>query len=150
MRYTNLRDLPGEDQVDANGNTDGPSQRSDVFSLAANYDLTQEMTVSGKLAYRSSSIAPRGTDNFTDNTATLAVIRADWHIIDQWDIMGEGRALFTEETDTVETGAVAGVYRHFGDNVKVGLGYEWGAVSDDATNIDYDGQGVFLNIVGKF
>jgi len=150
LRYTNLRDLPGEDQVDANGNTDGPSQRSDVFSVAASYDLNKEFTLGGKLAYRSSEVAPRGTDTFTGNTATLGVMRVDWHVLDQWDIMGEGRVLLTEETGTTETGAVAGVYRHFGDNVKVGVGYEWGAVSDDATDIDYTGQGVFLNIVGKF
>ena len=150
FRYTTLRDLPGEDQVSANGTVDGPQQRANVLSVAASYDLSQQLTLGGKLGYRQSEVAARGSDDFTSNTATLAIVRADWHVVDQWDIMGEGRVLFTEETDTTETGPLARVYGHFGDNVKVGVGYEWGAVSDEETDLDYDGQGVFLNIVGKF
>jgi hypothetical protein len=54
------------------------------------------------------------------------------------------------EDDTTETGALFGIYRHIGNNAKVGIGYEWGRVSDDLTDLDYEGQGVFLNIIGKF
>ncbi|WP_170063383.1 hypothetical protein [Albidovulum inexpectatum] len=43
-----------------------------------------------------------------------------------------------------------GVYRHVGTKAKIGIGYEWGRVSDDLADIDYDGQGVFLNLVAKF
>ncbi|WP_342069771.1 hypothetical protein [Yoonia algicola] len=150
FRLTALHDLPGEDQVDANGNADGPQQRSQVVSVSATYDLNRELTIGGKLGYRNSEVADRGTDDFAANTATLLVGQAEWHVIDKWDIFGEGRVLYTDQTGTTETGAMAAVYRHINDNVKLGLGYEWGSVSDDETDLDYDGQGVFLNIVGKF
>ncbi len=150
FRYTHLRDLPGEDQVDANGDDEGPLQRSHVVSAAVSYDLFQELTLGAKLGYRMSEVAERGTEDFTSNTATLLALRLDWHMPHQWDVMAEGRALATRETDTLETGAVLAVYRHLGPNAKVGLGYEWGSVSDDETDIDYDSQGLFLNIVGKF
>jgi hypothetical protein len=45
---------------------------------------------------------------------------------------------------------VLGIYRHVNDHVSIGLGYEWGNVSDDLANIDYDGRGVFVNLVGRF
>ena len=150
FRLTALHDLPGEDQVDANGNIDGPLQRSNVLAVSASYDLNPELTVGGKLGYRMSEVADRGTEDFTVNTATLLIGRVDWNVISTWDVLAEGRLLYTNETGTTETGAVAAIYRHIGDNLKVGVGYEWGAVSDDETDIDYDGQGIFLNIVGMF
>ncbi|MEM6695044.1 MAG: outer membrane beta-barrel protein [Pseudomonadota bacterium] len=150
FRYSYLHDLPGEDQVDANGDTDGPKQRSHVLSANGIYDLSKRLSVGAKLGYRMSEVADRGTDVFTANTATLAALRFDWHVVHQWDIFGEGRVLWTEETDTTETGAVLGIYRHVGENIKIGIGYEWGSVSDDLTDIEYENQGVFLNVVGKF
>lgn len=148
--YTFLHDLPGEDQVDANGDADGPLQRSHVLSVAGNVDLTRRLTFGGKLGYRKSEVADRTTGPFTDNTATLAIARLDFHVVHKWDVLAEGRLLHTRETGTDETGALLGVYRHLGPNAKLGLGYEWGDVSDDMTDIDYTNQGVFLNLIAKF
>ncbi len=150
LRYSRLMDLPGEDQVNANGNTAGPKQRSHVFSVDANYDLNPQLTIGGKFGYRMSEVANRGTDVFTENSAALAALRADWHVVHEWDVFGEGRVLFSPDTDTTETGAVLGLYRHLGEHAKIGVGYEWGNVSDDLTDLSYDNQGVFLNLVGKF
>ena len=150
FRYTLLRDLPGEDQVTAAGSTDGPEQRSHVLSANVLYDLSERLTIGGKIGYRESSVADRGTNVFTDNTATLAALRLDWHVVSKWDVMGEVRVLETKETDTTETGALVGVYRHVGNNAKVGIGYEWGEVSDDLTDLDYTNRGLFLNVIAKF
>ncbi len=148
--YTLLHDLPGEDQVTANGSTNGPSQRSHVLSFNGSYDLSKALTASLKLGYRSSEVAERGTDVFEDSTATLAALRFDWHVVHKWDVFAEGRVIRTDETETDEASALIGVYRHIGANAKLGLGYEWGSVSDDLTNLDYDTQGLFINLVAKF
>jgi hypothetical protein len=150
FRYTYLSDLPGEDQVTANGSVDGPQQRSHVLSVNGSYDLNEALTLGAKVGYRKSEVAARGTGAFVDNTAMLAAIRLDWHIVHKWDIMAEGRLLRTKETGTDETGALIGVYRHIGNNAKLGIGYEWGNVSDDLTDLDYTNQGIFLNLVAKF
>ncbi len=150
FRYSYIHDLPGEDQVTEDGTTDGDRQRSHVLSANGIYDLSEKLSVGAKLGYRMAEVAPRGTDLFTSNTATLAALRFDWHVVHQWDIFGEGRVLYTEETGTTETGAVLGVYRHLSENVKLGVGYEWGSVSDDLADINYESQGLFLNVVGKF
>jgi len=150
FRYTLLNDLPGEDQVTSNGSLDGPQQRSHVLSFNSSYDLSQSLTVGVKLGYRKSEIAERGSDLFNDSTATLAALRFDYHIVHKWDAFAEGRFIQTDETDTDEASALLGVYRHIGDNVKLGVGYEWGSVSDDLTNLDYDNEGLFVNLTAKF
>jgi predicted porin len=150
LRYTYLHDLPGEDQVTASGSVDGPLQKSHVISVDANYDLSPKLTVGGKYGYRKSQVAARGTDMFTDSTAHLGILRLDWHVVQKWDVMAETRILFAEQSDVSETGSLIGIYRHFNNNAKLGLGYEWGKVSDDMTDLDYVSRGVFLNVIAKF
>jgi hypothetical protein len=149
-RLIHLEDTSAQDQRDDTGSTDGPQQRSTVFSVGANYDLNERLTVTGYLGHRSSEIADRGTDDFFSDTATLSVVRFDYEILHQWDVLAEGRLLYTQETDLSETGALIGLYRHINDTVSLGGGYEWGSVSDDATVIDYDAQGVFVNLIARF
>lgn len=147
--YTFLSRFLSEDQVDANGNEDGPLQQSHVLSMYDSYDLTDRLTFVGKVGYRSIEVADRGTSDFTDNTATLALARLDWHVIHKRVLRIEGRVLHTRETETDETGLLVGVYRHVGKNAKIGLGYEWGSVSDDLTDLSYDNQAAFLNSIAK-
>ncbi len=150
MRYTYLRDLPGADQISADGTNNGPLQVSHIFSIDGNYDLNPKLTVGAKYGFRTSQVAARGASAFTDSTAHLAILRADWHVVHKWDVMAEGRVLYTDETGDTDKGALLGIYRHIGNNAMVGLGFEWGRVSDNLANIDYTAKGVFLNIVGKF
>lgn len=149
-RYTHLRDLPGEDQVTDEGSTDGPLQISHVFSIDADYDLTPKLSVGAKYGFRLSEVAARGTDIFTDSSAHLGILRFDWHVVHKWDALGEVRGLVGVEDDIVDNGALLGIYRHVGNNAKIGVGYEWGRVSDDLTDLDYDSQGIFLNVIAKF
>ena len=150
LRYSYLRDLPGEGQVTADGTTNGPLQISHIFSIDGNYDIGPKWTIGAKYGYRSSEVSTRGTGVFTDSTAHLGILRADWHLTHKWDALLEGRALFTEESDTTEAGGLLALYRHVGNNFQVGLGYEIGTVSDDLADIDYTGRGIFLNVIGKF
>ncbi len=150
LRYTYLNDQPGADQVSADGTTNGPLQISNIFSASAGYDISSQFTLGGKLGYRQVQVAPRGTTAFTSSTAGLAAARVDWHVVSNWDAMAELRLLHTVETGTNETGAVAAIYRHLGGNLKIGAGFEWGAVSDNMANLNYSGQGLFLNLVAKY
>jgi hypothetical protein len=45
-------------------------------------------------------------------------------------------------------GGLVGVYRYLGDHFKVGVGYNFTDFSDDLTDLGYDHQGLFFNIVG--
>ena len=46
-------------------------------------------------------------------------------------------------------GILAAIYRHFGNHLKVGVGYNFTEFSDDLTDLDFDSQGLFLNVIGK-
>ena len=151
LKYTFLYDLPGPQQVTVNGALLGPAQRSHIFSADASYDLNQYVTIGAKYGFRVGDVsASRLSKDFKPTSAHLAILRADLHIVHNWDALLEGRVLFSPSAATVDYGALAAVYRHFGQNVKVGAGYNFGRFSDDLRDLTYDDQGPFINVVGTF
>ena len=60
----------------------------------------------------------------------------------------EGRLLDMPDLDERRAGALAAVSRYFGDHLKIGVGYNFTDFSDDLTDLDFDHQGVFLNLTG--
>ena len=150
-RYTFLYDLPGPEQVNAFGETLGARQRSHIVSLDGTYDLNEYLSIGAKYGTRYGEISDSRTeDNFTKSTAHLGVLRADLHIVKNWDAVVEGRVLYLPEAESTRTGVFAAVYRHFGDNLKLGVGYNFADFSDDLSDVTYDDQGVFINLIGKF
>lgn len=152
FKYIFLYDLPGANQVSSVTGTElGPLQRSHILSVDVNYDVNQYLTLGAKYGLRIGQTAPRDDEtNFTDSQAHLGVIRADFSVVRNWDFMAEGRVLYSPTSNTTDWGAVVALYRSFGDNVKVGVGYNFGKFSDDLRDLTLDDQGVFLNVIGKF
>ena len=151
FRYTYLEDLPGSQQVNAQNQLLGPRQRSHVLEADFIYDLNERLSVGGKYGFRIGQIeAVRGSGNFQDSSAHLAIARADFHIVEKWDLLLEARALWLPELDQTNTGYLAGAYYHIGKNLKLGVGYNFGQFSDDLTDLTYDDEGVFVNVIGKF
>ncbi|AUH64295.1 TonB-dependent receptor [Paracoccus zhejiangensis] len=152
MRYTYLEDLPGPDQVNLDGDEGGPRQKSHIFGIDANYKLNDLWTVGGKLGYRRAEVWTERESGSASvpNTAYLAILRADYHVMHNWDLMAELRTMRFKEAEVTEHGVLAGVWRHVGPNMKLGLGYQWGDVSDDLRSLDGRKAGVFMNVVGSF
>lgn len=150
FRYTYLYDLPGQDQVNIDGDVNGFRQKSHILSFDMTYDLNERWTLGGKFGYRSGEVADRASTTFTKSAADLLIGRLDYHLVHNWDLLLEGRIMNLHESDVTEKGALAAVYRHFGNNLKVGVGYQWGDVSDDLRSIEGRKEGMFLNLVGKF
>ncbi len=151
VKYTYLLDQPGADQVSVDGTTSSASQRSHIFSGDVSYQATNKLTLGAKYGVRFGEIRDRIVGaNWQKSTVQLGVLRADYHIVSEWDAMVEGRVLWSPTTDETDLGLVAAVYRHFGDNMKVGLGYNFGQFSDDMRDLSQNDHGVFLNVIGKF
>ena len=151
FKYTYLHDLPGAQQLNVKDQLLGPVQRSHVLSADFIYDLTEKLSVGGKYGFRIGEVsADRTTDNFVSSSAHLAIARLDYHVVHNWDILGEIRALWLTELEQVNYGLLVGVYRHIGENLKLGVGYNFGQFSDDLTDLTYDDEGVFVNVIGKF
>ncbi|MEJ2689313.1 MAG: hypothetical protein P8130_05065 [Deltaproteobacteria bacterium] len=114
------------------------------------YDLTERWTVGGKYAYRYGQVSQdRTNQEFFKSRAQLVVLRADWHFINRWDALLEGRMLDLPDAEDRLDGVLIGVYRHIGNYLKLGLGYNFSKFSDDLTDLDYDHQGFFINVIGK-
>ena len=150
VRLTYLEDLPAVDQRNADGETNGDRQRRLIFSADINHDIGPHWTVGAKYGLRRGEVAPRGPHDFVTSTAHLGILRADWHVVHNWDLGFEYRATKSKEIGVLETGGLIGVYRHVGNNLKVGVGYEFGSVSDVLRDVSYENEGLFANIVAKF
>lgn len=150
FKYTYLHDLPAPNQLDEDNIVSGPKQRSHILSADFIYDLNERMSVGAKYGMRTGEVSISGDDDFIKSTAHLAVARMDYHIVHNWDVLLEGRALWLDQLDQVEWGALVGIYRHIGNNLKVGAGYNFSRFSDDLTDLTLDDEGVFVNVIGKF
>ncbi|MCP5352149.1 MAG: hypothetical protein H6926_03035, partial [Chromatiales bacterium] len=152
FKYTYYYDLPTETQLSASGVTQNYAQKSHILSADFIYDVTAKLALGAKLGVRTSELrADRtGARNWFRSTVGLGVVRADYHVVRNWDLFGELRGLRSTLADDSRAGVLLGAYRHVGDNMKVGVGYNFTDFSDDLTRLDYEYDGWFVNMVGKY
>jgi hypothetical protein len=151
FKYTYFYNVPTADQVTLENTAVEYIQKSHIGSIDTLYDLSRRWTLGAKFAYRFGQLSQdRVNPQFFDSRASLYVLRADWHFIHRWDFVVEGRMLDLPDAQDRRSGALIGMYRHLGKNFKLGLGYNFTDFSDDLTDLDYDSQGVFINLVLKF
>lgn len=146
-KYTYLEDLA---PIDQEGGTSF-DERSHVGSFQGLFDLTPKWQLGGVFAYKRSALRPdRGEGDWVESETYLGVGRLTYHFVRAWDVSGEYRTLTVTPAEDTRSGYLAAIYRHFGDYVKVGVGYNFTDFSDDLTHLDYEASGWFVNIVGKW
>jgi len=148
VRYRYLQDMYGQQINGATGTR--PRQISHVFSLDAEYDLNQQWSIGAKIGGRLAQTSPDGMTPLTTNNAVLAVVNARYHVVHNWDLLLEARSLTSIQEQSQQFGVVAAAYRHMGNNIKLGAGYNFGQFSDDLTNLTTNDHGAFINLVAKF
>lgn len=148
FKYRYLKDSVGQE---LEGSSDrGPRQTSHVLSLDADYDLNTQWTIGAKIGGRWGQSSPDDTIPLADNDAYLGVINARYHLTHKWDLLLEGRYLEASDAGFSQFGVLGAAYRHIGNNVKLGVGYNAGSFSDDLTDLTYDDEGLFINFIAKF
>lgn len=151
VRFEYYEDMGPVGQVTGSGQTQSPKQVSSIFSADVNYDLSEHLTFGAKYGYRHGKVSlERNSDTFVSSNAHLVVLRLDYTVAKQWDVLAEGRALWVTEANDMRLGALGALYRHLGNNVKIGVGYSWSDFSDDLTDQSYTSHGPFLNLLSKF
>jgi len=152
VKYNFVYDKPGTGQVTLDGTTSSPMQVSHIFSADVNYNVTEKLTlgtkVGGRVGYLRDRVLPGAA--WTASEAYLGIVRADYHVMKEWDLLAEARLLWSPTTSTTDLGFVAAVYRHIGENFKLGVGYNFGSFSDNLAHVAHDNQGVFINLIGTF
>ena len=78
------------------------------------------------------------------------IARADWRFRKNWEGSLEGRMLDLPDINERRAGALVTLYRYLGENMKVGIGYNFTDFSEDLTDLSYDHHGVFFNVIGTF
>ncbi len=151
FKYTYFYNTPTQGQSALGNGAGDYSQQSHVLSVDAAYDLTNYVTLGGKYAIRVGALRDNAVGGpWFDSKTQLAIGRLDFHVVKEWDVTVELRALEVIEAKDLKAGALVGVYRHLGDNFKVGVGYNFTKFSDDLTNLSSNNRGVFVNAIGKF
>ncbi|HEX2768944.1 MAG TPA: flagellar motor protein MotB, partial [Geobacteraceae bacterium] len=152
FKYTYFQDTPTLGQLTGSNQVADYSQRSHVLSADVIYDLLPYLSLGGKFGYRCSMLKANrdsGGDWFSSH-AFLGVARADLHLVRKWDVVGEYRALAATEAEDMRSGALAAVYYHVLENIKIGVGYNFTDFSDELTNLSYHSHGWFFNVVAGF
>jgi flagellar motor protein MotB len=150
VKYTYFYNVPTTDQVSLSNIAAEFIQKSHVAAVDVTYDLTHSFSIGGKYAYRLGQVSlDRESPEFYDNNAHLYVLRGDYRFREHWEFLLEGRMLSMPDLDEKRVGALATVSRYLGDHLKVGLGYNFTDFSDDLTDLNFDHQGVFLNLTGS-
>ncbi len=151
LRYSYYQDLGPVGQISGTGTAQNPKQLSQIFSVDVNYDITKNLTLGAKYGYRGGKVSlSRNSNIFVNSAAHLGVLRADYKVAGQWDLLAEGRILAVPTAHDTLLGGLGAVYRHLNDNVKIGVGYSLSDFSDDLTDQSYSSHGPFLNMIGKF
>ncbi len=150
FKYTYFYNLPSAGQTTVANTAAAFIQKSHILSVDSIYDLTPRWSVGGKYAHKAGQVSQdRVNPVFFESNADLYIARVDWHVVRKWDLSLEGRALSLPQAGEVRSGALAAVYYHVSDSIKMGAGWNFTDFSDDLTNLSYTHRGVFLNLVGK-
>jgi hypothetical protein len=149
VKYTYFYNLPTTEQVGSQTIAAEFIQKSHIAAMDLSYDITHNLTIGGKYAYRLGQISlDRDNPEFFDNTASLYVLRSDYRFRENWEVLLEARMLDMPDLSESRSGGLATVSRYFGKHFKIGLGYNFTDFSDDLTDLSFDHSGAFLSVTG--
>ncbi|MGL5902731.1 MAG: hypothetical protein ACRCZO_08590 [Cetobacterium sp.] len=155
-RWSYIYDTEGTGLVDSSASF---NFKAHIFSFETIYDISQRMSVAGKYAIRDDRVRLVSGGDWYSNVINLYSMRLTYEVVYKWDIFAEYHWLESRRTDELKHGALVGIYRDLNENMQVGVGYNFSKFSDDlkslrykngGKDLDYETQGWFINIIGKF
>ncbi len=150
VKYTYFFNVPTTGQATLQNVAAEFLQKSHVAAVDVTYDLTQRFSIGGKYAYRLSQVSlDREDPEFFDNNASLYVVRGDYRMGRNWELLAEARLLDMPDLNESRSGALVTISRYLGDHIKIGVGYNFTDFSEDLTDLSYDHHGFFLNLTGS-
>jgi flagellar motor protein MotB len=148
-KYTYFYNVPTTEQVTPTSSAAQFVQKSHVAALDLTYDLTDNLSIGGKYAYRLGQLSlDRENPQFFDNRASLYIVRTDLKF-GGWEGLAEGRMLDMMDLNEQRAGALVAVYRYVGKHFKIGGGYNFTDFSEDLTDLSFRSEGVFINMIGS-
>ena len=128
-----------------------PDEKALIASLETSYQLDEKWEIGGKLAHKAGEIrSDRDSGSWEKNDATLAAVRARYHLTHKWDAMAEYHWMNSNQSQDMQHGAMLSIDRHIGKNMKIGIGYNFTDFDDDLSDTTGTAEGWFINLVGKY
>ena len=145
-KYSFLYDLPSAGQITTRAN-----ERSHLLSVEGLYDLSNRWELGAKLAIRKGELRQfRDSGPWRDFGLQMTSVRARYTMTRKWDALAEYRWLADIEGTNDRQGALLGLYRHVGDNFKIGAGFNFTDFNSDLRIDRYDNRGWFVDLIGKY
>ena len=145
-RYRNIKEEDNTSRINV------MNEKKEIFEAEINYKLSNKWSIGGRIAYKDAQeyyTTELGDTITIDNNAELYGVRLEYDVMRTWSGLLEYRFLRDRSTGDLSQGALLGVYRRLGDNLKVGAGYNFSRISDDIAEDNFDARGWFINIIGK-
>ncbi len=122
-----------------------------VVSIDGIYNITPYLQVGGKVALRNAQIrTQRDIGGFVDINTFLYVLRTRYNFWKKFNVLAEWRSLSVDAAGDENNGFLAALEYHLNNNFVFGVGYNFTDFNDDLTNLDFDANGWFVSLVGKY
>lgn len=145
-RYRNILE---EDNTDRENIIE---EKKNILETEINYKLSRKWSLGGRIAYKNGKeyyVTEMGDKISVNSEIALYGIRLEYDVMKTWSGLLEYRWLKDISTGNLSKGTLLGVYRRLGDNLKLGVGYNFSKISDDIAEDDFNTKGWFINITGK-
>ena len=132
---------------------DSDKSKAYVVEFESIYSITERWDLGLKTAYRKEQdtyIRASGNSIIVNNNIYLIGLKANYTILNDWDIYGQYHWLVDEIENDVASGAIIGIYKNIHRNLKFGGGYNFSGFSDNLGIDDYRAHGWFINAIGRF
>ncbi len=126
----------------------GTRSRDHTFALETIYAPSWRWEFYGKTALRQST-SYLADDLAGTSLVSLNQLRATYRFGYRWDVMGEGRWIHQTNANYDEWGVVAEVGYYLTPDLRLGLGYVFGKVSDRDFNGDRSASGPYFGLTVK-
>lgn len=132
---------------------DSDKSKAYIVEFESIYSYTPKLDLGLKTAYRrEQDTYLRESQNsiIVNNNLYLVGLKANYAILNSWDIYGQYHWLVDEREKDVASGAIIGIYKNIHRNLKFGGGYNFSGFSDNLNVDDYRSHGWFINAIGRF
>ncbi|MEG0816794.1 hypothetical protein [Cetobacterium sp.] len=126
--------------------------RAYVVEFESIYSYTKRLDLGLKGAYRRERdqyVRESGDSLTVNNNIYLVGLKANYMVMNDWEVYGQYHWLVDQEESDVASGAIVGIYKNMHKNLKFGGGYNFSGFSDNLGVDDYKAHGWFVNVIGR-
>jgi len=125
-----------------------PAEKAQVFSADAVYDLNSKWQLGEKIAYKKGEVKLNSlSSDWTDNETYLWVNSLNYQYNKNVNLYTEYRILDNNLAEDRKEGLLIGASTRLENNIRLGIGYNFTDFNDDLTDLNYEAEGWFINLI---